>query len=156
MITIVISNDTSGPMDNPTGVISFDFPEIKMVRSIVQTDGKTVTGAEARRRVRIDGDHKISIRPLKLGKGQYFRVVIITSGKCEKPAVECKDFIPDHAALLRLETNEIMEQNLAQMEPRLLLSNQRIYQQWHKLLQRHPWLKSLPALNKGADQDSET
>jgi hypothetical protein len=154
-ITIAIYNSTSTPTNNRASTISFDFPDTRILRAITQTDGMTITTAEASRRVRLDGDHKISISLPRLGKDQTFRVVMIASGKCGKPAVVCREFIPDHATLLRFETNDIIDQNLAQMEPRLLLSNQRMYRLWHESIKKHPWVRRLPVFNKDRDNEAE-
>jgi hypothetical protein len=84
--------------------------------------------------------HCILIKFANLEPGWTIAANFYTSGNCGDLAIGTHGFSLSNATLMHLDTDGIIEANLAQVKPRLLLTNQLLYKQWHAIATRYPWL----------------
>lgn len=84
----------------------------------------------------------VSICLPKLDPGGSITALFITSGDCRDMIVESKGIELAYMDITRAETDRFIEYNLAQAEPRLLLTNQTLFRLWHSLKRRLSRLKS--------------
>jgi len=82
-----------------------------------------------------------------LQPGTGVNASLIVSGNCPNTTVSTSGFTLESAQLMHTDTSKVIESNLAQAEPRLLLSNQRLYRKWHDMQKVYPWLRRLPPSN---------
>jgi hypothetical protein len=122
------------------GSVSVDLPGARIVRLIARHVDAASHESNAAQHIRILNSHKISVRIPELESGDTIRVSAVISGSCTDPLVEFRNFTVDEAVLMRFRDIDLIETNLAQLRPKILLSNQRLYRSWLRLCERYRWL----------------
>jgi hypothetical protein len=88
------------------------------------------------------GSNTIQIYPPSLPFGWGLVAIFIVSGDCANLTAESLGINLGAAEIWRMETDNLIEANLAQAKPRILLTNRVLYRLWHSLKNRYPpWLK---------------
>jgi hypothetical protein len=157
IMTVILRNDSSVPFEaEGDNIFTINVGDIIMIPLLAQINNKNLSESVIERYVSMKGAQEISIASPKLGPGQYFTIITVISGKCSNLSFNCSDYTPRDASVIRLETEELIERNLARMEPRLFLSNQKMYQLWRFLIRKYPWLKTCVRASKTSDSRAHT
>jgi hypothetical protein len=133
-VVISIHNGEGEPCDfSDETEIHIDFPDAEIIRILIQGEGEALKELDLTRRAKLVGPHTIVIRPPHLDRGETLNVCAIISGDYSSVKVSCKDFLPNQAMWVELVLDDLVGNNLAKMQPQLLLSNQKAYLLWQRL-----------------------
>jgi hypothetical protein len=129
LVSSVIRNPGAQPIErNAKAVITLKVSESRviMTRSLTAYDndgdeqGHPLSAVDI---VRLDGT-TVSICPPTLDPGSRIAATFIASGDCHDMTVDSDDVDLVYTEVMRMETDKLVEDNLAQAEPLLLLTNQ--------------------------------
>lgn len=145
MVSIGVRNSNVLPMEKSAEpVITLTVPKTVLVKidsvSVYDGDGVEQYMPPSTDFVVLDS-HTVAIYTPKLDVNWGISVSIFASGDCTDLRAELNGVSFHDAHLMRLETDSMIEANLAQAEPRILLSNQFLYKSWHSLKKQYPWLE---------------
>jgi hypothetical protein len=140
LLYVIISNEGRQAI-TPSGssVVSVDLPGTRINRLVTRLADSSEDERDGASYVRTINSHKIAVRVPQLNPGETIRASAIVSGNCAKPIVESKDFVADEALLVQVRTGDHIEKNLAKMNPKILLSNQRLYLIWQRKREEYEW-----------------
>jgi hypothetical protein len=123
--------------------ICLDFPHANIVHILTQGEGPEVSKVDLTRRARLISAHRIAISPPRLARGEVFNVCAIVSGEYDDLKVSCREFVPDQAFSFGFVVNDLISNNIAKMQPQLLLSNQRAWVLWQKLARKFRYYRAM-------------
>jgi hypothetical protein len=83
----------------------------------------------------------MSITIPALKSGEDFGVTVIADGKCEELFAESQGLDLDSHGIMRLDVDSVVGENLARAEPRIFLSNQKLYLIWRSISEGFPALE---------------
>jgi hypothetical protein len=127
---------------NPNGssLLSIDFGGTEITRLIAYNPDIAADEHDGTAHDTAEDRHKVFIRLPHLDPGESIRVAGILSASCDNPGFEFHDFMADHGMFMRFTTHDPIKENLAQMHPKILLSNQKLYRGWQRLRDRYQWI----------------
>jgi hypothetical protein len=122
--------------------ISVNLPGARIIRTIARRSDGSEAEHEAAENVGVTGEHVLKINVPTLQAGDLLRIYAITSGFCASPLVQYHDFQVDDALLFQFKTEDLIEKNLPEIDPVILLSNQKLHLAWRKMTEHRRWLNS--------------
>jgi hypothetical protein len=141
LLYVIVSNEQKEvAAHNGSGIVSVDLPGARISRLVARRADYSKHERDGASYVSKVNNHKITVKIPELNPGDSVRVSAIISETCSKPIVEFENLAIDEAVLLQLKTgDDLIEKNLAKMDPKILLSNQPLYLSWQRLRERYEW-----------------
>jgi hypothetical protein len=140
LLYVVIKNERSQALapSGSTGV-SVDLPGTQIIRLVTRLADSSEDERDGASYVSRVNSHQIVVRVPQLNPGDTIRVSAIVSGSCPKPIVELKGLAADQALLIQVRAADHIEKNLAKLNPKILLSNRRLYVIWQRQREKYLW-----------------
>lgn len=144
LLCVIVSNGRNEVAShNGSSIVTVDLPGTQITRLVTRLADSSDHEHDSASHTHKISSHKIAIKVPQLGPEDSIRVSAIISGTCSKPIVESENFTVDEAVMLQLRASDLLEKNLAEMNPRILLSNQWLYLLWQRLREKREWRSRL-------------
>lgn len=155
LIGVTISNDGSTPVEHSArSAVTLKLPKSRLIRLMsAQIEGRSpgarslLSPSETTQHL-TPYSHQIVITPPRLEPNEMLRINLIASGNCEDMTAESHGTISYSAQKLQFALDDLIEQNFAEVEPRVLLSSQYAYRLWHSVTREYA--------RKDKETDTET
>ena len=133
LLYVIIKNERLQALA-PSGSteVSVDLPGTRIVRLVTRLADASEDERDGASYVSRINSHQIVVRVPQLNSGETILVSAIVSGNCPKPIVEPKGLAADEALLIQVRAGDHIEKNLAKLNPKILLSNRRLYLIWQR------------------------